>query len=125
MLQRRHFLQLTSGAIAFSSKQPSRIQNRIPGCRQSPKFWFGDYICQEWVCDDELDPDRFGKTLCDYGVVIGLIYSSGSRSLQPGWNYFISWKWVNGEAVHNSDWDDATHESELKLSNFSLPPTCH
>lgn len=81
----------------------------------SPKFWFGDQVCLEWICDDELDPDNFGRSLQDYGVVIGLFFSSGSSYHLPGWNYFVSWRCVNGEAVDNSDWDDTAHESHLQL----------
>lgn len=125
MLQRRHFLQLTSGAIAFRPRPLTGLQNCIPGCRQAPKFWFGDYIYREEICDDKLDPDKFGKPLRDYGLVIGLFFSSGSSYHLPGWNYFISWSWVDGEAINDSDWDDVTHESDLELSNFLIPPTCH
>lgn len=125
MLQRRHLLHLGLGAIAFRSS--SRRSNLSTVCRQvclqdklpAPKFWFGDQVCFEWECDDECDRENFGKTLRDYGVVIGLFFSGGSRQYMPGWNYFVSWRWVNGEAVENSDWDSAVHESDL------IPQRCH
>lgn len=124
MLQRRHFLQLSSAAIAFKSSESLWVKSDPLSDSPTPKFWFGDWVCHESVCDDELDPDNFGKTLRDYGVVIGLFFSSGSSRHLPGWNYWVSWRWVNGEAVDNSDWDDAAHESNLKRSD-SLTPKCH
>lgn len=124
MLHRRQFLQLAPGAISFSPKSPTCLQKCLQGCRQFPKFWFGDYVYEEQICDDDLDPDNFGKPLRDYGVITGLFFSGGSRHYAPGWNYFVSWRWVGGEATNNSDWDSAVHESELKLSDRSLPKRC-
>lgn len=125
MLQRRRFLQLSSTAIACKPGRSLWVRNDLLGDSPTPKFWFGDWICHEIVCDDELDPENFGRSLRDYGVVIGLFFSSGSSRYQPGWNYFVSWRWVNGEAVENSDWDDAAHESNLKRSNPTIAPRCH
>ncbi len=125
MLQRRHFLQLGAGAITLRTKRSLWIESDSLSDSPSPKFWFGDWVCHEWVCDDELDPDNFGKTLRDYGVVIGLFFSSGSSRYRPGWNYFVSWRWIGGEAVENSNWDDANHESGLKRSNPPVAPRCH
>lgn len=125
MLDRRQFLQLTSGAIAFRGGGSLFPKSNSLGDSPPPKFWFGDYVCQEKICDDELDPDRFGKPLRDYGVIIGLFFSSGSKYRLPGWNYFISWSWVDGEAINNSDWDSVTHESDLKLSNRLIASRCH
>ena len=125
MLQRRHLLQLGAAAIALTNKRSLFVYTCIQPGLPKPEFWFGDQVCLEWQCDDELDLENFGKPLQDYGVVIGLFFSGGSRRYAPGWNYFVSWRWVNGEAVENSDWDSAVHESELKLSDRSLAPRCH
>lgn len=125
MLHRRHFLQLAPGAIAFCSGESLLAESDSFGESPPPKFWFGDYIYEEQICDDDLDPDNFGKPLRDYGVIIGLFFSGGSGQYMPGWNYFISWRWVNGEAVNRNDWDSVTHESELKMSDFSIPKRCH
>ncbi|MBD2384972.1 hypothetical protein [Cylindrospermum sp. FACHB-282] len=46
--------------------------------QQRPKFkiqnWHGQQVCVEWECDDDLDPTNFGKTLRDYGVIVGMVY---------------------------------------------------
>lgn len=124
MLHRRQFLQLSSGVIAFRRGESLLRKSNSLGDSPQPKFWFGDYIYREEICDDELDLDNFGKPRRDYGVIIGLFLSSGSSYHLPGWNYFVSWRWVNGEAVDNSDWDDTTHESDLKLSDRLIAPRC-
>lgn len=118
MLQRRRFLYLSLILCKIAKGSPISVDRCIPPGLQPPKFWFGDQVCYESVCDDQRDPENFGKPLRDYGVVIGLFFSSGSSYHLPGWNYFVSWRWVGGEATNNSDWDDAAHESNLKLGRF-------
>jgi len=125
MLHRRQFLQLAPGAIAFCSGESPLAKSDSFGESPTPKFWFGDSVYQEQICDDDLDLTNFGKPSRDYGIVLGLFFSGGSGRYAPGWNYFVSWRWVGGEAVENTNWDSVIHESELKISDRSLAPRCH
>ena len=90
MLQRRHLLQLGAAAITLKTKRSLSVYTCIQPGLPKPEFWFGDQVCLEWQCDDKLDLENFGKPLQDYGVVIGLFFSGGSRRYAPGWNYSSS-----------------------------------
>jgi|SRR6476469_2235364 len=52
-----------------------------------PKFKFGDRVALQYVCDDELDPDDFGKTFYDAGTVYGIAYNV--PAIDKGYAYYV------------------------------------
>lgn len=102
MLERRQFLQLTAQIV-------------IPVCwklglgiERAPKFKIGDRIYCEWLCDDDLDREYYGKMLRVDGTVIGICWSP--PGLESGWSYVINWDDHNPN--YPLDWQP-WHESEL------------
>jgi hypothetical protein len=124
MLQRRQFMQFGLGAIAPKPKRLSLYTDCRQVCIQPPKFWFGDCVSQERVCDDDLDLENFGKAYCDYGVILGMFYTPGDSYYLAGWNYFVHWTWADGKAITSHDLDDIAHETDLKRSDLTQPLGC-
>lgn len=85
-----------------------------------PKFRIGQYVFTEYLCDDELDLQRFGKLIRSYGWIVGLSYDD-QETETPGWIY----------NVHHISWDgvpmssfgvqkvEIAEENEMHLAKLS------
>ncbi|WP_353930886.1 hypothetical protein WJM97_21920 [Okeanomitos corallinicola TIOX110] len=72
-----------------------------------PKFWFNQRVCNEWICDDELD-GKYGLTIRDYGVVVGMVY-------RDSWDYYVRWERLGMDAHLPLPHIDCISEEELML----------
>jgi hypothetical protein len=115
-VSRRGFL--TTLALSTLVPGSDSVQNRseiaIPPTMPQPKFWFGQQVCVEYECDDELDPVNLGKTFRDYGVVVGMVYQQPEYG--DGWAYWVKWGKLSLDSWTEMPYTDAAREDELQLA---------
>ncbi|MBD2385252.1 hypothetical protein [Cylindrospermum sp. FACHB-282] len=112
---RRGFLTtLALGTLAAGSDSVQNHPPVMPATMPQPKFWFGQQVCFEWECDDDLDITNCGKSFRDYGVVVGMTYQQ--PGCDDGWVYWVKWEKLGADTVAKLPFTEAAHEDELQLA---------
>ncbi|MCL1474408.1 hypothetical protein [Argonema antarcticum] len=90
--KRRSFLTLFPpfllGAAAFGVMKSDRTY-RLPKNFPPPKFWFGQTVRFEWICDDTKD-SLCGQLKWQQGLVVGMSFND-PEIYEKGWAYTVDW----------------------------------
>lgn len=86
---------------------PTEFVNQRLGIPDPPKFKVGDRIKRRYICDDELDPERYLKLQTSYGIILWIL---PNVALQR-WELCVLWddenpKYFDCYSTHWSAGDD-------------------
>lgn len=78
------------------------------GIPDPPKFLPGDRVKWSYFCDDEIDPDNFGRTITIYGTVLWLMPDRKGKH----WEYFCHF---DNEHPNSFDYDLPYLDNEIEF----------
>lgn len=100
----------------ISRRNSFHFSNGLRFCNlPRPKFQIGQYVSCGYWCEDQLDPERFGKFIKYYGYVTGLVFDHQEIG-KHCWAYQVHWTLFDGVPASEFKWEirEFIAEEDLK-----------